>query len=56
MRTDVNPDEAILAAAQDDRDLIVMGANRRAGTPLYFGEIATAVLQTSKASVVVVTN
>ena len=56
VRTDVNPDEAILAAAQDDRDLIVMGANRRAGTPLYLGEIATSVLQTSKASVVVVTN
>jgi nucleotide-binding universal stress UspA family protein len=56
VRTDVNPEEAILAAAQDDRDLIVMGANRRAGTPLYLGEIATSVLQTSKASVVVVTN
>jgi len=34
----------------------VMGANRRAGTPLYLGEVAASVLQASKVSVVLVTN
>lgn len=56
VRTDTDPDEAIVGAAQDSRDLIVMGANRRAGTPLYLGEVATSVLQTAKYSVVLVTN
>jgi Kef-type K+ transport system membrane component KefB/nucleotide-binding universal stress UspA family protein len=56
VRTDSDPDEAILGTVQGSHDLIVMGANRRAGTPLYLGEVAASVLQTSKVSVVLVTN
>ena len=56
VRAEVSPEEAIIGAAQESRDLIVMGANRRSGSPLYLGEVATAVLQGSKASVVLVTN
>ena len=56
VRANIDPDEAIISTTQGDRDLIVMGANRRAGTPLYLGEVAASVLRTSKASIVLVTN
>ncbi len=56
VRTGMAPAEAIIAAASDHRDLIVMGADRRAGSPLYLGEVAAAVLQGSKASVAFVAN
>jgi nucleotide-binding universal stress UspA family protein len=48
--------EAIIEAAGESGDLIVMGANRRAGSPLYLGEVATSVLQGARASVALVTN
>jgi K+:H+ antiporter len=54
VQTGLAPAEAIIAAAADDRDLIVMGADRRAGSPLYLGEVAAAVLRGSRASVALV--
>ncbi len=56
VRADVSPGEAIMAAALESHHLIVMGANRRVGSPLYLGEVVTAVLQGSKASVALLTN
>ncbi|HLJ20321.1 MAG TPA: cation:proton antiporter [Stellaceae bacterium] len=56
VRAGISPEQAIMDAARANGDLIVMGANRRTGSPLYLGEVATAVLQGSKASVALVTN
>jgi nucleotide-binding universal stress UspA family protein len=57
MRTDLPPAEAILREAHKRHfDLIVMGVNRRPGEALYFGAVAAAVLQKSKASVLFITN
>ena len=56
LRHGVSAEDAIMHAAGRAGDLIVMGANRRSGSPLYLGQVATAVLQGSRASVAVVTN
>jgi K+:H+ antiporter len=56
VRTGVPPAEAIIAAATDEHDIIVMGVDRRAGSALYLGEVAAAVLQGSKASVALMAN
>jgi nucleotide-binding universal stress UspA family protein len=56
LRVDVAPDEAILReAARGKYDLIVMGVNRRSGETLFFGNVASAVLAKSSASVLFVT-
>ena len=41
------PVEAILRAAKDDYDLIVLGADRRPGDTLFFGNTAAAILDQS---------
>jgi K+:H+ antiporter len=57
MRVDVAPEEAILReAARGGCDLIVMGVNRRSGDALFFGNVAAAVLERAKASVLLVSN
>ena len=56
LRRGVAAEDAIMRAARRAGDLIVMGTNRRTGSPLYLGEVATAVLQRSKASVALITN
>lgn len=56
LRHGVAAEDAIMHAASRPGDLILMGANRRSGSPLYLGRVATAVLQGSRASVAVVTN
>ena len=38
------PVEAILREAKDDYDLIVLGADRRPGDTLFFGNTAAAIL------------
>jgi nucleotide-binding universal stress UspA family protein len=51
IRADPAPDEAILKEAKRGYDLIVVGANRRPGETLFFGNTAGAVLdrlETSK--------
>ncbi len=51
----VAPDDAIVWRARDGRfDLIVMGVNRHLGDTLFFGNVAAAVLEKSKASVLLV--
>jgi nucleotide-binding universal stress UspA family protein len=49
-RADVAPDEAILREAERGYDLIVLGANRRTGDTLFFGDTAAAVLDRSQTS------
>jgi nucleotide-binding universal stress UspA family protein len=56
VRADVSPEDAITGAAEAGRDLIIMGANRRAGSPLNLGEVAASLVQGSKASVALITN
>jgi Kef-type K+ transport system membrane component KefB/nucleotide-binding universal stress UspA family protein len=56
VHADVSAAEAIMAAAAEVGDLIVMGAERRAESPLYLGEVAATVLQDAKASVALITN
>lgn len=43
-RADVAPDEAILREAKRGYDLILLGANKRPGDRLFFGDTAAAVL------------
>jgi len=55
IRTARAPDDAILAeAGRDPAALIVMGVARPAGDPLFFGEIAAAVLEKATISVLLV--
>jgi Kef-type K+ transport system membrane component KefB/nucleotide-binding universal stress UspA family protein len=56
VRAGASAETAIIDAARESTGLIVMGANRRAGSPLYLGEVATSVLQGSEASVVLLTS
>ena len=48
IRGDAAPDEAILKEAKRGYDLIVLGANRRPGHTLFFGNTAAAVLDRSR--------
>jgi Kef-type K+ transport system membrane component KefB/nucleotide-binding universal stress UspA family protein len=47
IRGDLAPDEAIIQEAKRGYDLIVLGANRRPGDSLFFGNTAAAVLDRS---------
>jgi nucleotide-binding universal stress UspA family protein len=49
-RADVAPDEAILRESERGYDLVVLGANRRTGDTLFFGDTAAAVLDRSQTS------
>lgn len=49
-RVNLAPEEAILTEAGRGYDLIVLGANRRPGDTLFFGNTATAVLDRSEIS------
>jgi Kef-type K+ transport system membrane component KefB/nucleotide-binding universal stress UspA family protein len=52
VRSDVAPDQAILAQARKGRhNLIVMGVQRRPGDKLFFGDTAAAVFERSTGSV-----
>lgn len=48
VRGDLAPDEAIIQEAERSYDLIVLGANRRPGETLFFGNTAAAVLDRSQ--------
>ncbi len=48
--TDAAPDEAIVREAKRGFDLIVLGANRRPGDTLFFGDTAAAVLDRAETS------
>jgi K+:H+ antiporter len=50
MRADAAPDEAIVREAKRGYDLIVLGANRRPGDTLFFGNTAAAVLDRAETS------
>jgi len=50
MRGDIAPDEAIIREANLGYDLIVLGASRRPGETLFFGNTAAAVLDGSDTS------
>ena len=50
MRNDIAPDEAIISEANLGYDLIVLGASRRPGETLFFGNTAAAVLDSSDTS------
>jgi Kef-type K+ transport system membrane component KefB/nucleotide-binding universal stress UspA family protein len=55
VRSDVAPDEAVLAAAKrSGHNLIIMGVSRRPGDKLFFGETAAGVFEKSPVSVVFV--
>jgi Kef-type K+ transport system membrane component KefB/nucleotide-binding universal stress UspA family protein len=57
LQVDVAPEEAILRNARNGRhNLIVMGVNRRPGDTLFFGNVAAAILQQSKVSILFVSN
>jgi Kef-type K+ transport system membrane component KefB/nucleotide-binding universal stress UspA family protein len=49
IRGDTAPDAAILKEAKRGYDLVVLGANRRPGETLFFGNTAAAVLDGSQA-------
>jgi Kef-type K+ transport system membrane component KefB/nucleotide-binding universal stress UspA family protein len=49
-RADMAPDEAILRELKRGYDLIVLGANKRPGDRLFFGDTAAAVLDRAPAS------
>ncbi|HZS63200.1 MAG TPA: cation:proton antiporter [Xanthobacteraceae bacterium] len=54
---DIAPEEAILKQVDVDKNtLIVMGASRRPGEKLFFGDTAAAVLENSKASVLLISS
>jgi Kef-type K+ transport system membrane component KefB/nucleotide-binding universal stress UspA family protein len=53
VRIESAPDQAILREARR-HNLIVMGVNRRPGEVLFFGDVAAAVLKSTKASVLFV--
>jgi nucleotide-binding universal stress UspA family protein len=50
VRGDLAPDEAIIEEAKRGYDLIVLGANRRPGETLFFGNTAAAILDRSHTS------
>ena len=55
VRADLAPDKAILAELKEAKhDLIIMGAGRRPGDKLFFGDTAAAVLEKSSASILFV--
>src|SRR6476659_7766006 len=55
VRADLAPDKAILAELTEAKhDLIIMGAGRRPGDKLFFGDTAAAVLEKSPASILFV--
>ena len=55
VRADLAPDKAILAELKEAKhDLIIMGAGRRPGDKLFFGDTAAAVLEKSPASILFV--
>ena len=55
VRADLAPDKAILAELKEAKhDLIIMGAGRRPGDKLFFGDTAAAVLERSPASILFV--
>jgi nucleotide-binding universal stress UspA family protein len=55
VRADLAPDKAILAELKEaNHDLIIMGAGRRPGDKLFFGDTAAAVLEKSPASILFV--
>jgi nucleotide-binding universal stress UspA family protein len=57
VRADIAPEEAILREAHNGRyDFIVMGVNRRAGDALFFGNVAAAVLEKAKTSILFVSS
>jgi nucleotide-binding universal stress UspA family protein len=56
VRVDMSPDEAILREARGGHDLIVMGADRRPGDTLFFGNVAASVIEKAKASILLVTS
>jgi nucleotide-binding universal stress UspA family protein len=57
VRADVVADEAILRETEGGKhNLIIMGAGRRPGENLFFGETTAAVLEKSKASVMIVSS
>ncbi len=57
MRTDIAPDDAIIAEAKRDGcNLVVMGVGRRPGDTLFFGDTAAAVFEKSPASILFVSS
>jgi nucleotide-binding universal stress UspA family protein len=57
VRADVVADEAILREAERGKhNLIIIGAGRRPGETLFFGETTAAVLEKSKASLMIVSS
>jgi nucleotide-binding universal stress UspA family protein len=55
MRTNVSPAASILREAREGHfNLIVMGASRRPGDELFFGEVIQEVLERSKASILLI--
>jgi nucleotide-binding universal stress UspA family protein len=53
IRADVTPDKAILDELKSaEHDLIVMGAGRRPGDKLFFGDTAAAVFEKSTVSII----
>jgi nucleotide-binding universal stress UspA family protein len=55
IRVDVAPEDAILKEARRGRyDLIILGATRRTGETLSFGNVAAAVLESSDMSILFV--
>jgi Kef-type K+ transport system membrane component KefB/nucleotide-binding universal stress UspA family protein len=55
VRADLAPDKAILAELKEAKhDLIIMGAGRRPGDKLFFGDTAAAVLEKSPTSILFV--
>jgi Kef-type K+ transport system membrane component KefB/nucleotide-binding universal stress UspA family protein len=57
LRLDVSPEDAILRQARlGNYNLIVMGVGRPAGETLFFGKVATAILDNSPSSIMFVSS
>ncbi len=57
LKVDIAPEEAILRKVRSGRhNLVVMGVNRRPGETLFFGNVAAAVLQQAKVSILFISN
>jgi nucleotide-binding universal stress UspA family protein len=55
VRTDTSVDEGILHTIESGKhDLIVMGASRRPGDTLSFGDVAASLLKDAKCSILFV--
>jgi nucleotide-binding universal stress UspA family protein len=55
IRTDISAEDAILRQARRGKhDLIVLGVSRRPGKALSFGDVATALLESSDRSLMFV--